>query len=418
MFVYYLPMDNLSHTVAGLAAGELIHRLLPPEADQARQSTRRRTLLFACAAANNVPDLDLFLTQLLPRPLGYLLHHRGHTHTLLYAIPQAILLMLATLLAWPSARRLVLAGGSARTGFVLAVATGFLLHLLMDFLNSYGIHPFHPFDSRWLYGDLVYIVEPVFWVAFGVPLAMMVRRLRMRLMLLALPCVALVYFTMRGFLLPGSLAFLAALGAAAGFAQHRAGPHRARALAGAFCFVLAFLAVQGIAANHGRRVLAQALGALAPADRLDDIAMTGFPANPLCWTFVSVQSQETAATFTVRRGVLSLAPALLGPGQCPAAMRGEQDAPFGPGGAVAMTASREESLSFLRSLHRSNCHINAWLRFVRAPVLGMDAAFDMRYGIGAEGNFTAIPFADTIDRPCPEGVPEWGFPRADLLEPQ
>ncbi|HEU4851403.1 MAG TPA: metal-dependent hydrolase [Telluria sp.] len=411
-------MDNLSHTVAGLAAGELIHRLLPPEADPARQSTRRRTLLFACAAANNVPDLDLFLTSLLPRPLGYLLHHRGHTHTLLYAIPQALLLMLATLLAWPSARRLVLAGGSARTGFVLAVATGFLLHLLMDFLNSYGIHPFHPFDSRWLYGDLVYIVEPVFWVAFGVPLAMMVRRLRMRFLLLALPCVAMAYFTVRGFLLPGSLAFLVALGAAAAFAQHRAGPHGRGALAGAFCLVLAFLAVQVVALQQGRRVLAQALGERAPASRLHDIAMTAFPANPLCWTFVAVQSQETAGTFSVQRGVVSLAPALLGPGQCPAAMKGEQSDAFGPGLAVAITASDEESLSFLRSLYRSNCHINAWLRFVRAPVLGVDAAFDMRYGTGAEGNFTAIRFSDTNDRPCPEGVPGWGFPRADLLGPQ
>lgn len=411
-------MDNLSHTVAGLAAGELIHRLLPREADPERQSTRRRTLLFSCAAANNVPDLDLFLTYLLPKPLGYLLHHRGHTHTLLYAIPQAILLLLVTLLAWPKARRLASESASARTGLVLAVTTGFALHLLMDFLNSYGIHPFYPFDARWVYGDMLYIVEPVFWVAFGAPLAMMVRPLRLRLILLALPCAALLYFTARGFMLPASLAFLGALGAGAALAQQRAGPERKRALAGVFCFVLAFIAVQWIASAHSRRVVAQELTRMAPADKVLDIAMASFPANPACWSFVSVQSNETAGTWSVRRGVVSLLPSMLGPAGCPAAMGNVTTAPVDPAGAIAITASRDESLAFLRSMYRSNCHIKAWLRFVRAPALGWEAAWDMRYGAAPEGNFTAIGFNGTSDAPCPEGVPEWSFPRADLLGPQ
>ena len=49
-------------------------------------------MLATCALAGNFPDLDLVLTPLLPAPLGYLLHHRGHTHTVLYAFPQAMLL--------------------------------------------------------------------------------------------------------------------------------------------------------------------------------------------------------------------------------------------------------------------------------------------------------------------------------------
>ena len=40
-------------------------------------------------------DLDLVLTALAPAPLGYLLHHRGHTHTLLYVLPQALTLLAA-----------------------------------------------------------------------------------------------------------------------------------------------------------------------------------------------------------------------------------------------------------------------------------------------------------------------------------
>jgi inner membrane protein len=39
---YYAAMDNLSHSVVGLAAGELIHRSLAAESDSVEHSTRRR----------------------------------------------------------------------------------------------------------------------------------------------------------------------------------------------------------------------------------------------------------------------------------------------------------------------------------------------------------------------------------------
>ena len=85
-------MDNLTHSIIGFGAGELIHRSLPREVEDRAQQVRHRLLLVACALASNFPDLDLVLNNLLPPPLGYLLHHRGHTHTALLAIPQARLL--------------------------------------------------------------------------------------------------------------------------------------------------------------------------------------------------------------------------------------------------------------------------------------------------------------------------------------
>ena len=86
-------MDNLTHSLVGLAVGELADRSLPQHADPATARTRRRVLLATGALASNFPDLDLVLTPLLAPPLGYLLHHRGHTHTLLYALPQIALLL-------------------------------------------------------------------------------------------------------------------------------------------------------------------------------------------------------------------------------------------------------------------------------------------------------------------------------------
>ena len=100
-------MDNLTHCLIGLALGELVDRALPAHLDPQRGRTRRRVLLATGALASNFPDLDLVLTPLLAPPLGYLLHHRGHTHTLLFALPQIALLLGLMWLLWPGARRLM-----------------------------------------------------------------------------------------------------------------------------------------------------------------------------------------------------------------------------------------------------------------------------------------------------------------------
>lgn len=109
-------MDNLTHSIIGFGVGEVVHRSLPAEADTLAQRVRHRLLLVSCALASNFPDLDLFLTRLLPDPLGYLLNHRGHTHTALWAVPQALLLAAVLWLCWPSARALLRASQAARRG--------------------------------------------------------------------------------------------------------------------------------------------------------------------------------------------------------------------------------------------------------------------------------------------------------------
>ena len=204
-------MDNLTHSLAGLALGELTHRLLPAEPDPQRAGTRRRLLLVSAAVASNFPDLDLVLTGLAPEPLGYLLHHRGHTHTLLYALPQALLMLAAIWLLWPAARHLLRTNGPARLGLLATTVLGLLLHLGMDAMNVYGVHPFAPFDPRWFYGDMVFIVEPVFWLALGTPLAAHVARPWLRRTFLALLLAVPLLFTLAGFLQWGSLAGLAAI---------------------------------------------------------------------------------------------------------------------------------------------------------------------------------------------------------------
>jgi inner membrane protein len=407
-------MDNLSHSVVGLALGELVHRSLPREPDAERQGTRRRLLLVSCWAASNFPDLDLFLTPLLPAPLGYLLHHRGHTHTLLYAIPQAILLWAMIRLLWPSARKLMKESPGARTGFLVVLCLGFVIHLSMDYLNPYGIHPFHPFDSHWLYGDMVFIVEPVFWITFGVPLAMMVPQRTLRFVLFALFAGIPLYFASTGFLSAGSIVMLALLALVMGALQQRAGAEGRHALIAALALTVGFIGMQGFASSQAKTAVAATLH--DPASRMLDVAAWSFPSNPLCWGFVSVESNEGAGSYTLRRGVLSLMPAVLPVAGCPRSLAGplpEKSA----AAAVAFQLEEQGSLDKLRTLKNENCHFAAWLRFARAPLLGKSTATDIRFGADPHENFTTIDVAQFRQRECARFIPGWAYPRADLLTP-
>ncbi|MRW92646.1 metal-dependent hydrolase [Duganella sp. FT80W] len=386
-------MDNLTHSIIGFGVGELVHRSLPAEAEAPQQRVRHRLLLLACALASNFPDLDLFLTQLLPAPLGYLLNHRGHTHTVLWAVPQALLLALLLWLCWPAARALLRASRPARLGLALSVGIGLALHLLMDYTNSYGVHPWYPLDARWFYGDMVFIVEPLFWVAIGVPMALIMRWRSLRVAGLLLLFAALLGFAARGYLGWPSFAALLLIAAACGAAQWRAGERGRGGLLLGLGVSVAFIALQGAASQAGRAQLTAVFETLDPHSHVLDIAMTAFPSQPLCWSYASIESD--GVRYRVRRGVTSLADIA-----CPAAL----NVP-----AATVTGSLKE----LQALQASNCVANAWLRFGRIPLLADGTLSDYRFATTPRGNFTTLPIAPPTA--CPRDIPAWAYPRSDML---
>ena len=407
-------MDNLTHSIIGFGAGELIHRSLPREVEDRAQQVRHRLLLVACALASNFPDLDLVLNNLLPPPLGYLLHHRGHTHTALLAIPQALLLAALIWLLWPSARTLLKASTTARWGLAASIALGFALHLAMDFTNSYGVHPWYPFDGRWVYGDMVFIIEPLFWVAIGVPMALIMRWRTARWLALAGLLAALVMFAVKGYLGWIALAILLKVAVLCGAVQARSGRDSRAGVALGLAIGIGFIAVQGVASHLGRAQIAAALQQVDPASKVLDVVMTAFPSQPLCWAYVSVESNEAAGTYRLRRGIASLAPQWVAPLSCSAGLveHGPSMA-LAPG--VAQFGMKQDDLGRLRTLSGDNCRVNAWLRFGRAPAFDSEggALSDYRFAMTPRGNFTTMPLASP--EPCPTGVPGWGYPRADLL---
>ena len=408
-------MDNITHSVVGLGIGALIDRCLPDEPDAGRQRLRTRVLLTLCCLASNFPDLDLLLTHRLEAPLGYLLMHRGHTHTLVGALAELVVLLGLTWLLWPNARALLRASAHARVGALAAGAIGLLLHIGMDGLNVYGVHPFWPVDPSWYYGDLVFIVEPVFWIGFGIPLAAMAVRARLRLLTYLGMAAVLVGATLAGFLAWWSLAGLAILALALGALGHRArarpdGRRSRVALAAGLTLSIGFVGAQALALQHAREALGTALRAADPGQHVLDMALSAYPANPLCWSFVSVERDDGHhgdATLHLRRGLLSVAPGVAPVGACPASLAGA--APVDAGRALAWQADDRMPLALLRTLRRTNCHVDAWLRFARAPVLAAGIATDERWGQPGVHNFSSLWYDELATLPCPHGCAGLGL---------
>lgn len=413
-------MDNISHSLAGLIAGEIIHRSLPDETEPKAASLRRRLILLSCVIASNFPDLDLFLTPLLPEPLGYLMHHRGHTHTILYAMPQALLLLAVLCLAWPEARRSLRASSTLRKGVGFSIVMGFSLHLLMDYLNSYGIHPFHPFDSRWFYGDMVFIIEPLFWVAFGIPMAMTFKRNLWRFVCSAALIGIPLLLTIQGFLLWPSWMILLFVAVMLGCLQLHSGERGLAGLIGSALIGLFFVAIQSYSSNLAQQSLRSELASLDPDGRVLDIALSPYPTNPLCWSFVAVEIQDAQGTYSLRRGGLTLSSKWIPVETCPDFMVDREKKQTRDEGISAsdfiFTDQEKGDVSYLRQLTRENCHFKTWMRFARAPVVNGTQAYDMRFRTrGPRGNFSAIHLETLKNFACSEKVPQWGFPRRDLL---
>lgn len=416
-------MDNITHSLAGMLAAEaiLVWRR------EARQE-RRAAAYVVSALANNLPDIDIVYTWITrPKPLGSLLHHRGHTHTLLLALLMAGLLGLGAW-RWFSRRHADATVRDQHLFFGLALL-GPVLHLGMDFGNNYGVHPFWPISGRWFYGDTIFIIEPLWWAATIPILAQLLRRGWLKVVLwIVLGAVLLVAWFVP-FVLPASRFALLALSAGA-FAVGHFWSQRAR-VAFAVVTCLAVATVFALGAQAAKARLRRAAEGAFPALHAHDIATTPAPANPACWEGLLVGEQ--GGSYRVLRATVALWP--LRAEQCtvgldvdPTAQVRPLDRPLREG--VRWVSEYRAELSQLRQLARDDCRFRALLEFARLPywsswgsaTMGSRGpgkfAGDLRYDRQPSLDFSDISLPDDPHTgECPRFLPGWQLPRADLLQP-
>ena len=370
-------------------------------------SGQRPLLVGAGIIGANLPDVDLVYSWITPPPIGYLLHHRGHTHTVVGLVGLALALGLAYRVL-PSVRHM---RPAAQLRFWLLIAIALASHLALDTLNSYGVHPFYPLDNRWYFGDAVFILEAWFWLILGVAVVWNGRTRTARLAS-ALPMLGLLStaaFT--GVISLGAVIALAILGGTFAYMALRVSPAARAAVALVVCtaVVIAFT----ITSNFAREA---AIRALRPELRGDvvDVIRTPNPSSLLCWAVILIERREADGEYVLWRGTLSLQPRWKAPTDCAShTFAGPRDVRIIGDAHFALREETHQSLQRLRELAETDCWVRAWLRFGRAPVIERGLIFDLRFAEGIGQNFTQMRLASRGG--CPSNVPGWGMPRADLL---
>jgi inner membrane protein len=148
-------MDGLTHSLVGLAATKAgLDRLSP-------------YTTAACILSANAPDVDV-VSIFFGGRWTLLQHHRGITHSIIgtlvlgLLIPSVLYGLERAIAKWHKRRPRI-----QYRGLVLASLIAAATHPLMDWTNNYGVRPLLPWDGRWFYGDLVFIVDPYLLLVLG-----------------------------------------------------------------------------------------------------------------------------------------------------------------------------------------------------------------------------------------------------------
>ncbi|NQU08237.1 MAG: metal-dependent hydrolase [Candidatus Abyssubacteria bacterium] len=133
-------MDPVTHLAAGALGGKL-----------AQSRFGKRQLFWFCVTAAWLPDIDNLLGMLGPE--GYLLYHRGITHSVFGGL--ALALMLA------GAFRLFSKTFPFREGILIAYAC-IILHIFLDLITSYGTLIFFPLTRARYTLNSIFIIDPFY----------------------------------------------------------------------------------------------------------------------------------------------------------------------------------------------------------------------------------------------------------------
>lgn len=413
-------VDNATHALIGLLVAEAA---ISAREASAGPSTKwfRVSARVTSVFANNVPDLDFLYARQLGKKLGYLLHHRGYSHTLLIGIAAG----LATFVVWSlAARRHEPLSRGERLLILGLCSLGPLVHIGFDALNNYGVHPFWPFDNRWYYGDTLFIVEPWLWVLAVPTLA---RRVESRVsggvlyVLLALVLVLAFVLTM----VPLGVALALTLASVAVWAAQRriaSGSAVWLSLASVAALLVLFATGSSSARTLVTRELEQRLARAQTGEAVRAVAITPAPGNPLCFSALSVTT--AGDTYVVRSAHVSLSPGLISPAGCRLQPTGQtvglDASDFAKSAHVQWRGVFRGSIRELAALAHARCEAAALMRFARVPFwkpTAADRVFigDLRFDHASDLDFDELALDLSAPPRCPRWVPPWRPPRADVF---
>ncbi len=443
-------MDNVTHGLAGLLLADATIAATASRTGRDVPEKYRKAALILGFVAAEFPDVDVFYSSSLPalKSLGFMLHHRGYTHTVVWALLFAIMLFGIT--RWWVKRGLSDQDASwfAKRGWkpllTLALVAS-LSHLVLDYTNSYGLHPFWPLDDSWYFGDAVFIVEPWLWIV-AIPAIFWERRhrsVRAILLLLALAIVALGWSMQE---LAPAVAIVLIVFLFLWLLVQKRLDQRGRAVGGIAAWLLVTLvffagarsaraalmsAVQSAGADSAA-VLALGSPQLENRDHLVDAALAPTVSDPSCWSAVVITSD--GVYYRVSNAVIAPWPRLRNVFSCRTSYVRALErhntvsqlpgvsriSPYATTAAVWWRDIWAVPRSEMRALAEERCEVVAALRFMRTPVWTEEAdgtinISDARFGVGTGFAHVAIPGQPATCSLTRAWVPPWVPARLDMI---
>jgi inner membrane protein len=323
----------------------------------------------------------------------------------------------------------------SRALFVVALV-GTLSHLLLDFTNSYGVHPFWPFDGRWYYGDAVFIVEPWLWLV-AIPALFWNRPTRVGKVLLPLFYLLILAAVWLLGQVARDVAVVLLVFAAGWPLVQRAltGVQRTASGMAAWGLVTALFFAASSRAESTVRAAASTVSAGAAdvgVSQVLDVVLNPGPGDWGCWSAL-VMSRD-GERYRVTSAFVAPFGAVRSLDTCTARYQGGRigsdvlaplveraDPVFVSTANVSWRSSWSAPLAELPRMARERCEADAALYFMRTPVWqrvtpAQLLLSDARFGIGGSG-FSDVVVPTSGDCSFSNGwIPGWVPPRADLLD--
>lgn len=405
-------MDNITHTAIGAVFTECLYQKITKNSEE--RPKLRKGLHILSAFACNLPDFDLLMQILDSSLLGYLVNHRGHTHTIIGLITQLGLLALVYALF---TNFFIKTPVSKKNHFYFLYIASFGLasHVLLDFLNTFGVHPFWPFNNSWIYGDSLFIIEPLLWITAALTIFHLTKSLFFKFSFLGFTLLSPLIFSYVGLSSWSTAAFVLIYSAVLFLILQKTKPNLLNTARLGFATLLLIITLFTFQSSYSKNYLRTTLQNIETELPLIDLVAIPFSSNFMCWNFLGVFGDDKE--YKVYSGVYSSS--LLTLNYCstsikkrtyhPSADQQVADVKY-----IKFDGIYSQKTSVLKELFELNCQTKTWFHFARVPFFFEGALHDLRYSLRSKKNFAQLNIEDE-SIPCPLTTPPWTPPRADIL---
>jgi inner membrane protein len=429
-------MDNITHTLVGVIVGDFVGRAVQKNneyQDSPKSIENRSTLILAAVIASNLPDFDFIIRFFSKDRLIYLINHRGITHNFFLALLFSLLILLAIYFYVKQRKLLTLYQRQNWLNIFLVSILSIWIHIFCDYWNSYGVRPFWPFSKNWIYGDFVFILDPLI-LSILIPSSFYLIQGKTSITkffkwFLVFIFIALNFLSFKLAFVPKVFAFITLL---VGIINWRFVKKLKKNFISKFALsVLCFLLlIQFIISKNVKKEFSLELQDQLKNENIElkilDIGLMPMPSNFICWNVIALlvlqkQNAESLRYYTLVKANFSFLSKFFDVAKCPHFDdknfdEQEELLQLNSNQKVYFLGTFKRNLKEFFNLKEKNCAFKRFLEFSRFPIWNSTGFSDFRFIRKNAPNFSSFSFNEfESNLDCSKNEPRWVVPSLELL---